>query len=154
MAWTVVQVHPNRVSQACKHLTRQGFVHYNPCYLSQKGFVKQLFTGYLFTKDCSGRWRELLSTTGISCVLMSGLERPSEISDQVVDSLMSRESNGYIQLGDPFYIGQQVRIIEGPFANTLVLYGGQRDRDRVSVLFNLFGRKTIAYVDEGNLVAA
>jgi len=67
--------------------------------------------------------------------------RPARVADQIIDDLRKRERNGLIELPKrpgpkP---GDQVRILQGPFAGQLGLYAGMRAHERVLVLLALLG---------------
>jgi transcriptional antiterminator RfaH len=40
-----------------------------------------------------------------------------------------------------FALGDKVRVIAGAFAESLALFDGQADRDRIAILLDLLGRK-------------
>jgi transcription antitermination factor NusG len=67
--------------------------------------------------------------------------RPARIADQIIDDLRKRERNGWIELSQRSEVkpGDQVRILQGPFAGHLGLYAGMRAHERVLVLLALLG---------------
>jgi len=58
-----------------------------------------------------------------------------------IDDLRKRERNGLIKLPKrpALQPGDQVRILQGPFAGQLGLYAGMRPHERVLVLLQLLG---------------
>ena len=56
---------------------------------------------------------------------MDGI-RPARVADQIIDDLRKRERNGLIELSQRSELkpGDQVRILQGPFAGQLGLYAG------------------------------
>jgi transcriptional antiterminator RfaH len=74
----------------------------------------------------------------------------------VIDALKSREVNGLVALEQRprFAPGDSVRIVDGVFANCLGLFERMPDKDRVSVLLDLLGRKVRVLVDDLSLAAA
>jgi len=67
--------------------------------------------------------------------------RPARVADQIIDDLRKRERNGLIELPNrpALQPGDQVRILQGPFAGQLGLYAGMRAHERVLVLLALLG---------------
>ena len=66
---------------------------------------------------------------------MDGI-RPARVADQIIDDLRKRERNGLVELAqrDKLKPGDQVRILQGPFAGQLGLA-----HERVLVLLALLG---------------
>src|SRR6516162_5522143 len=73
-------------------------------------------------------------------LIMDGI-KPARVADQIIDDLRKRERNGLVQLPkrEMFHVGDQVRILQGPFAGHLGLYAGMRAHERVLVLLALLG---------------
>ena len=67
--------------------------------------------------------------------------RPARVADQIIDDLRKRERNGLIELPKrpALQPGDQVQILQGPFAGQLGPYAGMRPHERVLVLLALFG---------------
>jgi len=159
-SWSVAQVHPPCLAQAERNLKRQGFEFYNPIYLKRvknRGHLiwrkLPLFPGYLFVRIYD-QWRALLSTYGVSGLLLSaGL--PATLPHTVVDAIRAREDEtGCVQLGKmKFRVGEAVQIKKGPLCYEVGICEGQRDHDRVRVLLNLLGRTCLVEISEENLVA-
>ena len=53
-----------------------------------------------------------------------------------------------------FAPGERVRIVDGVFADSLGLFEGMADRERVAILLDLLGRKVRILLDEGAITAA
>ena len=118
--------------------------------------VAPLFPRYLFVgiDMTSQRWRSIFSTFGVSRLVCSG-DMPAPIADAVIDALKGREdASGLVQLRPAFRAGDQVRVLDGVFADCLGLYEGIRDSDRVAILLDLLGRKVRVTVDADVLTAA
>lgn len=155
--WSIAQVYPPNLKKAEHNLSRQGFDFYSPMYIKkQRLFGSQrlpLFPGYVFVYIVD-QWRALLSTYGVSGLLLSAGE-PAKVPADVVDNIKAREVDGVVVLSKSrFYVGQQVQVKSGPLGYELgTIHEGQRDRDRVKVLLNLLGRSCVVAVEEDNLVA-
>lgn len=163
--WYAVQSQPNAENKAVAHLARQGFDSYLPRYLKRRRHARRveivaapLFPRYLFVAiDMTAqRWRSIYSTVGVSTLVGSG-GFPTPVPEQVVASLRARESaDGFVQLDQrpSFHAGDPVRVVDGVFADSLGLYEGMRDSDRVAILLDLLGRKVRVMVDAGAVTAA
>ena len=77
---------------------------------------------------------------GVIGLIMDGI-RPARVADQIIDDLHKRERNGLIELSQRSELkpGDQVRILQGPFAGQLALCAGMRAHERVLVLLALLG---------------
>ena len=163
--WYVAQTHPNAENKAVAHLRRQGFVTYLPRYLKRRRHARRvdvvsapLFPRYLFVEiDIAvQRWRSIYSTIGVSQLICTG-DTPTPVSNQVVTLLKDREdAAGFIQLGyrPQFRVGDKIRVLDGVFCDCLGLYDGMSDRDRVTILLDLLGRKVRVLVDAECVAAA
>jgi transcriptional antiterminator RfaH len=164
LRWYVVHSQPNAEDKAVVHLTRQGFTTYLPRYLKRRRHARRidvipapLFPRYFFVAiDMTmQRWRSIYSTIGISQLICNG-DVPASISDEVVTTLKAREdAAGFIRLESrPLRNGDKIRVLEGVFADCLGLYEGMTDRDRVTILLDLLGRKVRVLVGAEAVAAA
>jgi transcriptional antiterminator RfaH len=164
-SWHVVQVHPNAEAKAQMHLTRQGFGTYLPRYLKRRRHARRveivprpLYPSYLFVTfdPLIHRWRSIHSTIGVSRLVCNG-EMPAAVDEAIIRGLKVRENaEGFIQLErrPQFTAGDKVRVREGVFCDCLGLFEGMGDRERVSILLELLGRKVRVVLDEEFVVAA
>jgi transcriptional antiterminator RfaH len=163
--WYVVQTQPHAESKAMGHLIRQGFAAYLPRYVKRRRHARKivtvaapLFPRYLFvTVDMeTQRWRSIHSTFGVSRLVCNG-DEPAPVPPAVVAALQAREdAGGFVQLErrPRFVSGERVRIVDGVFADTLGLFAGMADRERVAILLDLLGRMVRVLLDEGAITAA
>ena len=162
--WYVVQTNINSESKAAANLCRQGFSVYLPCYLKRRSHARKvdvvarpLFPRYLFVAIdvASQRWRAIQSTLGVSHLICRD-DGPVAVEDSIISALRAREDEaGFVRLArrSSFSPGDQVRIVEGAFADNLALVEGGSDRDRVAVLLEFLGRKVRVLV-AADLIAA
>jgi transcriptional antiterminator RfaH len=163
--WYVVQTQPHAETKAMGHLIRQGFEAYLPRYLKRRRHARKvemvaapLFPRYLFvTVDLEAqRWRSIHSTTGVSRLVCNG-DEPAPVPPDVVAALQGREdATGFVKLErrPQFAPGERVRVVDGIFADSLGLFEGMADRERVAILLDLLGRKVRILLDEGAVTAA
>lgn len=163
-AWHVVQTHSHAEAKAQMHLARQGFETYLPRYLRRRRHARRidtvvspLYPRYLFVSFDTAvhRWRAIQSTIGVARLVCNG-DTPASIDGAIIGGLKSRENvHGFIQLErrPRFAPGDKVRIREGAFCDCLGLFERVGDRERVTILLDLLGRKVRVVLDE-ELVAA
>jgi transcriptional antiterminator RfaH len=163
--WYVVQTQPHAESKAVEHLARQGFGAYLPRYLKRRRHARKvemiaapLFPRYLFVAvDLeTQRWRAIHSTSGVARLVCNG-EEPAPVPPNVVLALQQRQdAAGFVKLErrQQFAPGERVRVVDGIFTDTLGLFEGMADRDRVAILLDLLGRKVRILLDEGAITAA
>src|SRR5262249_2350796 len=125
--WFVARVHPNRENSAQFNLEQLGFRSFAPRLRRTVRHARKLrtvlaplFPGYVFLiLDLSrDRWRAANSTFGVSSLIMGG-EQPMPVPRGVVEALAMSEQSGLIRLDNDLEVGQKVRIVSGPFADTL-----------------------------------
>ena len=114
-----------------------------------------MFPSHLFVLVEGQQWRFLLSTFGISGVMLTGAE-PAVVPDKEIIKLRKRENeDGFIDLHDEtFKVGNRLRITTGSFEGRVGVCKGQTSRERVMVLLDLLGRKTTVLIDEAAVEAA
>src|SRR3954454_12970725 len=163
-AWYVIQTQVNAEARAVRNLERQGFEIYLPRYLKRRSHARRiekvaapLFPRYMFVRMdiATQRWRSVQSTYGVSHLVLNGSD-PAPVAVQVIDALKAREdTSGYVTLDQrsKFAIGDKVRVLASVFAENLGLFDGMADRDRVTILMELLGRKVRVSL-EADLVAA
>lgn len=163
--WYVVQTHINAETKAAANLDRQGFAVYFPRYLKRRSHARKvdtvarpLFPRYLFVAVdlASQRWRSIQSTLGVSH-LICWRGKPASVEDVVVDELKAREDErGFIEVErrSRFSPGDEVRVVEGAFTDSLALVEGVSDQQRVAILLDLLGRKVRVLVRPDLIAAA
>jgi transcriptional antiterminator RfaH len=163
--WYVAQTQVNCEAKASHNLIRQGFEIYLPRYLKRRRHARKvdvvaapLFPRYVFVNIdvMSQRWRSIQSTFGVSHLVMNG-DEPASLPDGVLHAMRSREDDkGFIKLErkPAFAPGDKVRILAGAFMDSLGLFEGAGERERVSVLLDLLGRKVRIMLDADLVTAA
>ena len=161
--WFVARVHPNRENSAQFNLDRLGFRSFVPRVRRTvrharrvQDALRPLFPCYAFVViDLSKhRWRSINGTFGVASLIM-GAEQPTPVPPGVVEALVaSCESRGVVRLDDGLEIGQKVRILSGPFAETICRLADLDDRGRVRVLLEIMGMEVAAQLDRSAIASA
>lgn len=148
--WYVVQTRHLCEARAAQELANQGFEAFLPRYLRKRRHARKLslapaplFPGYLFVSldPARQRWRSINGTYGVVRVI-AGEDGPVPVAGGIVAGLKARaDGQGFIALSQrpDFVPGEIIRIRSGSFAETLGLFEGFRDQDRVAVLLELLG---------------
>ncbi len=162
--WFVAHTQPHAEAKATAHLNRQGFEIYFPRYLKRRRHARRVetvarrcFPRYLFVAVdmAAQRWRSIYSTVGIARLVCNG-DEPTAVPDGVVEALKSREdADGFIKLDyrPQFRAGDKIRVLDGAFSSCLGLFEGMAERERITILLDLLGRKVRVVLD-ADLVAA
>lgn len=163
--WYVVHTHPHAEAKAMLNLARQGFLCYLPRYLKRRRHARRLetvaaplFPRYLFVALdlATARWWPIRSTFGVADLVFQG-GQPAAVSSGVIEQLKAREdAHGLVDLPHrpQFAPGDKIRVAAGVFSACLGLFEGMADRDRVSVLLDLLGRKVRVVMNEDMLATA
>ena len=149
--WFVIQFKPNSHHQANKNLNRQGFETFLPLHelTLRKGsrFVKStkpLFPGYMFVSfnKTELKWHKINNTYGVSRLITLNSSLKS-IPTTFIDNLMKRyDSSGKFIPIVKMKKGDEVKIVEGPFANFIATVEEYEAEHRIWVLMDLMGRKS------------
>jgi transcription antitermination factor NusG len=161
--WFVARVLAHQENRAQFNLHRLGFRNFLPRLRRTvrharklRDTLNPLFPGYIFIIiDLSKhRWRSINGTFGVASLIM-GAEQPVPVPRHVVEALVaSCESRGVVRLDDGLEIGQNVRILSGPFAETLCRLAHFDDRGRVRVLLEIMGMEVAAQLDRSAIAPA
>jgi transcription antitermination factor NusG len=161
--WFVARVLAHQENRAQFNLHRLGFRSFVPRLRRTvrharrlQDTLKPLFPGYIFvTIDLSKhRWRSINGTFGVASLIM-GAEQPRPVPPGVVEALVaSCENCAVIRLDDGLEIGQKVRILSGPFAETICRLAHLDDRGRVRVLLEIMGMEVATQLDRSAIAPA
>ena len=158
--WGVATTRPHSEKWAKENLERQGFSVYLPMMI-QAGrptranpkpppVVRPFLPGFIFVQlnPSVDRWRCLFGTRGLRSVMMAG-DKPALIKDSELQTIRAREEGGLIKMMRPedaprvFKPGDTVRVNDhGVFHGFDALFVEYLDKNRCSVLLNVFGRMT------------
>ena len=145
--WAVARLQPQHERAGLINLGLNGYEVYYPRIRERRirngrriEVRPPLFWGYAFFVVENGVWYTARWAIGVSAVIMDGV-KPGCVPDSVINELKARERNGAIDLPrrDGLKPGDQVRVLQGPFAGHLALFTDMRPRERVEVLLQLLG---------------
>jgi len=163
--WYVAQTQPRAEAKAATHLARQGFHTYLPRFLKRRRHARRvdtvaapLFPRYLFVAidPVTQRWRAVQSTIGVTHLVCNG-EMPAMVEDHIIAELRSQEDDhGFVKLAPcaRFKRGDKIQVLDGAFSSYFGLFEDMADRDRVTILLDLLGRKVRTILDRESIVAA
>lgn len=142
--WLVAQVLSTHSFKLLHRLNQHGVEAYLPVFTETgyRGALKQvpLFPGYMFVRPKSAAEATSVLRYGAwSYVSNTRTGPPATISDEDVDLIKGMSvCDGVITEGDKFALGEQVRVIDGPFAGfTGRIISLKKDTAKVAVPPNI-----------------
>ena len=158
--WFILQFKSNSHHLAAKNLNRQGFETFLPLYdtTSRKlsRFIstsKPLFPGYMFIRfnRAETKWHKINNTYGVSRLITFNSILKS-IPTIFVDHLMKRyDLSGKLLPIQKLKKGDQITVLKGPFANFIATVEKYEADQRIWILMDLMGRKTVIQAPSDNL---
>jgi transcriptional antiterminator RfaH len=164
-SWYVVQTKPRLEILAEENLLRQEFEVYLPrCRVKRQrrgrwvSSIEPLFPRYLFMQVdlAETNTASVRSTKGVQGFVRFG-GQPRAVPDELVEAICERadRESGFHDVGQHrFEAGQDVEVIDGPFAGLHAVYVSDDGDERVLLLFNLLGRESKVAVKRDTVVAA
>jgi transcription antitermination factor NusG len=161
--WYVAMTQARRELLAIEHLQRQGWRTFLPFHLATRrharkfrtvrapAFPRYVFVAFDLDRD---RWRSVNGTYGVQRLVM-GVDWPLPVPDGVVETLMeSVDENGNLEFRSGLEVGGRVRLISGPFAETLGILSDLDASGRVEVLLELLGGSVRVKTDMSQILPA
>lgn len=150
MHWYVIHTKPRQEQRALLNLQQQSFECYLPLFATEKlrqGALKvvqePLFARYLFIRLGTGQsgrsWSPIRSTQGVSRLVTFGTE-PARVNPELVDALRAQTQDLGKEPARLFQPGEQVQIIEGPFAGLQAIFQMIDGERRAMVLIEILGK--------------
>lgn len=159
--WFLVQFKPNSHKVAQRNLERQGVKTFLPMQeitrRQETRFISELrplFPGYLFVRldPDTSPWRKINSTYGVSRIV-SFHDIPAPVPNGLVESLIDRcDVNGGVLGGENFQRGDEVKVVEGPFAEFTATIETIDPDKRVWLLLDFMGQATRIKVKASQIV--
>lgn len=118
--------------------------------------MKNMFPGYVFVemKMTDDAWYVVRNTPGVTGFIGSsgGGAKPFPVSADEMESILRRIGQSDKKIAVEFGVGDQVRILNGPFSGMEGKVSAMNDQTQVaSVLILLFGRETPTDTNYGDL---
>jgi transcriptional antiterminator RfaH len=145
--WYLIQTRPRQADRAEENLLRQGYLVYHPRFAAQRLHrgrrierEESLFPNYLFIRlqRWVDNWYPLRSTRGVARLVTFGQD-PLPVADPVIDEIRRRVDR---QHAEPAHKpGDQVRIIDGPFAGLDAIFQTEKDEQRALLLIDFLHRQ-------------
>ena len=161
--WFVAQYKANSFFIAKKNLEKQGLKTFLPLIQitgrNKTRFTSQftpLFPGYIFIffNGSFHRWEAINNTIGLSRLITSN-KIPQKLPDDFINNLKKRCSiEGHLILGKSLKTGDKAEIMKGPFTSMVGSIENIDPRDRVTILFDILGRKTKTILSNNDIKAA
>jgi transcriptional antiterminator NusG len=115
----------------------------------RKHVQRRIFPGYILVKMVmtNESWFVVRNTPGVTSFLGTATE-PMPLADKEVEAIMKRMTKDAPKIRFEFAVGENVRIIDGPFND----FHGKVDeinpeKGKLKVLVNMFGRETPVELD-------
>jgi transcriptional antiterminator RfaH len=158
--WYLIQFKSHAHRTAMRNLQRQGFETFLPMQKVNRrmvhysiGDLSPLFPGYMFVgvDEEAAPWRKINSTIGVlRLVCFNGT--PKSIPLQIIRCLMSRcDGEGQLLQAETFTTGDNVDVLNGPFANFVATVEEIDTKQRVWTLINFMGQSIRMQSEQGNL---
>lgn len=161
--WYVYRTRPHRELSAADQLRQQGFQPFVPQIQKTVRHARKLrsiraplFPSYSFVylNLPDDPWRSINGTYGIVRLLMAN-ELPIPVPVGVVEEIRKHlDERGLVRLDDGLSVGQQVEVVNGPFARLIGELVRLDAKGRVQVLLDLLGGKMPVLMDRMDLRVA
>lgn len=161
--WYCVHTAPRKELVASSNLELQGYRHFVPTVLKKVRHARKVrevktafFPRYIFTIIATEtqRWRPINGTIGVSS-LITEKDRPKPVPVGVVEALIKVTNDlGTLDFRDEVEVGQQVRLLDGPFANLIGTLSRMDHNGRVAVLLEIMGGERLVVTDKTALQRA
>ena len=149
-SWYVVYSKPHREAFTTLHLRRRGIEVFCPhlvlpAYARSPRRCVPLFPSYLFVRiDLVNRFSDVMWSPGVKRFL-SANGVPSSVDDTVISFLQQNsDAEGRVMARPNLKTGQEVEIVEGPFAGLIGIIERPPDaKGRIRVLMKLLNRRSV-----------
>lgn len=165
--WYCVHSKPRAESLAVEHLQRQGYECFLPRIVrrvaslraggSRRRTIEPLFPRYLFVQaDPNVQSLAAIRSTRGALGLVRFAGEPARVTDDLIARLRrDADPQGVIVLAAPeFHPGDEVSIVDGPFAGLRGVYAQRQGQFRVMVLLRMLGGEQSVLLDADSLQAA
>ncbi len=112
----------------------------------RKTSTRKFYPGYILVKmELDDETWHIINDTAKVSGFLGGREKPTPISDQEAEQILSRMEAGKLKPKPKYYFetGDEIRVIDGPFTNfNGVVEEVNPEKGKIRVLVSIFGRST------------
>lgn len=149
LGWYVINTLPNQEIRAELNLKRQGFRTWLPFFRKKRRHARKVdivkapvFPGYMFVfMDLeTEQWSPINGTFGVRRILCQN-NRPALVPEEFIRTLEnSIDDAGFVTSTEKQYKeGEKVKLLDGPFAESIAVFLEMSGSDRVALLMNVLG---------------
>ncbi len=114
----------------------------------EKEKIKKMFPGYILVEMVmtDEAWFVVRNTPGVTGFIGSSGKgaKPFPLTPMEVDKILGSMGMSRLEIGTSLNIGDQVKVISGPFANMLgTVKSIDIENQKVEVILDLFGQETV-----------
>lgn len=145
--WFVARVKARSEVIANKNLQSQGFQTFNPTFKRTTRHARQfrekrvpIFPGYLFLSfdPTTAAWRSVNGTRGVIALITAAGE-PIAVPEPAMNILRANFGSGGDLTTASLAVGDRVRFMAGPFADSIGQLASIDSRGRIEVLLTVLG---------------
>jgi transcription antitermination factor NusG len=161
--WYVAMTLARKERVACANLDNQDFRSFLPLHRVTRHHARKfttelapVFARYVFVilNVEAQRWRSVNGTIGVAHLLCDG-EGPRAVEPGVVETLIqSADARGALIFEPSLAVGDSVRLLSGPFADSLGVLQRLDGAGRVQLLLDLIGGPVKVNVSRDRVIAA
>ncbi len=157
--WYVINTKPHQEEKALINLARQGYDAWLPRFTKSvchaRKVVKKkeaLFPGYLFVFfDIENTyWTRIRHTYGVKSII--GNTKPASIDSEFIKKLQENLKEGSFIASSEYQEGDEIKIVLGPFANTIATIKKLLPKQRVEILLDLLGGNVTTQMQRSSIV--
>jgi len=112
----------------------------------RKESSRKFYPGYILVKmELDDETWHIINDTAKVTGFLGGRKKPSSISDEEVEQILSRMESGKFKPKSKFFFesGDEIRVIDGPFTNfNGIVEEVNPEKGKIRVLISIFGRST------------
>jgi len=167
--WHIALIEPQRERISCHVLRQRGYEVYYPAFPKKttrgqgaiRTEMRPFFPGYMFVNQSPRGWEWLRTAPGVrtfnSLLMING--RYAILPDGEIQRIAEKEEGLIHQILHPpprtlpYAVGDQVKVIDGPFGGWLATIETLDDEERISLLMDIFGRESRVFASHTQLAA-
>jgi len=112
----------------------------------RKESLRKFYPGYILVKmELDDETWHIVNDTAKVTGFLGGRKKPSSISDEEAEQILSRMESGKLKPKPKFFFesGDEIRVIDGPFTNfNGIVEEVNPEKGKIRVMVSIFGRST------------